>query len=107
MAQHDKNRPIDDAVELLKTNGFDGLADVGISLLRTFSSNQGPSYHGISSYLSQHRTQNPIAASPNLRDNNLQQHVAHLQQWLVVPYAHPTYQTAQRCQQQPRPVHSS
>ena len=27
MAQHDENRPIDDAVELLKTNGFDGLAD--------------------------------------------------------------------------------
>lgn len=27
MAQHDEHRPISDAVELLKTNGFDGLAD--------------------------------------------------------------------------------
>jgi len=27
MAQHNENRPIDGAVELLKTNGFDGLAE--------------------------------------------------------------------------------
>jgi len=35
MAQHDKNRPIDDAVELLKTNGFDGLADAVTVLLNS------------------------------------------------------------------------
>jgi len=27
MAQQNENRPIDGAVELLKTNGFDGLAE--------------------------------------------------------------------------------
>ncbi len=27
MAQHDQNKTIDGAVELLKTNGFDGMAD--------------------------------------------------------------------------------
>lgn len=35
MAQHDENRPIDDAVELLKTNGFDGLADAVTVLLNS------------------------------------------------------------------------
>ncbi len=33
MAQHLENRPIDDAVELLKVNGFDGLANAVTVLL--------------------------------------------------------------------------
>ncbi len=33
MAQHDENRRIDGAVELLQTNGFDGLADAVTVLL--------------------------------------------------------------------------
>ena len=35
MAQHDENRPIEGAVELLKTNGFDGLADAVTVLLNS------------------------------------------------------------------------
>jgi len=35
MAQHDENRPIDEAVELLKTNGFDGLADAVTVLMNS------------------------------------------------------------------------
>ena len=35
MAQHDENRPIDSAVELLKTNGFAGLADAVTVLLNS------------------------------------------------------------------------
>ena len=35
MAQHDENRPIDGAVELLKTNGFDGLAEAVTVLLNS------------------------------------------------------------------------
>jgi len=35
MAQHNENRPIDGAVELLKTNGFDGLAEAVTVLLNS------------------------------------------------------------------------
>jgi len=35
MAQHDEIRPIDDAAELLKTNGFGGLADAVAVLLNS------------------------------------------------------------------------
>ena len=35
MAQHDADRPIGEAVELLKTNGFDGLADAVTVLLNS------------------------------------------------------------------------
>ncbi len=35
MAQHDENRRIDGAVELLKTNGFDGLAEAVTVLLNS------------------------------------------------------------------------
>jgi transposase-like protein len=35
MAQHDEDRPIGEAVELLKTNGFDGLAEAVTVLLNT------------------------------------------------------------------------
>ena len=35
MAQHDENRPIGEAVELLKTNGFDGLAEAVTVLLNS------------------------------------------------------------------------
>ena len=35
MAQHEENRPIDDAVELLKTNRFDGLADAVTVLMNS------------------------------------------------------------------------
>ena len=35
MAQHDENRRIDGAVELLKTNGFDGLAEAVTLLLNS------------------------------------------------------------------------
>lgn len=35
MAQHTENRPIDDAVELLQTNGFAGLADAVTVLLNS------------------------------------------------------------------------
>ena len=35
MVQHNENRPIDDAVELLQTNGFDGLAEAVTVLLNS------------------------------------------------------------------------
>ena len=35
MAQHEENRRLDGAVELLKTNGFDGLADAVTVLLNS------------------------------------------------------------------------
>ena len=35
MAQHYENNPIHDAVELLKTNGFDGLAEAVTVLLNS------------------------------------------------------------------------
>ena len=34
MAQHYENRTIDGVVDLLKTNGFDGLADAATVLLK-------------------------------------------------------------------------
>ena len=35
MAQHNENRPVGSAVELLKTNGFDGLAEAVTVLLNS------------------------------------------------------------------------
>ena len=50
MAQHDEDRPIDGAVELLKTNGFDALADAVTVLLNTAMVAERSEYLGAAPY---------------------------------------------------------
>jgi hypothetical protein len=57
MAQHYENRPIDDAVELLRVNGFDGLAEAVTVLLNSAMLAERSDYLGAAPYeLSVHRT---------------------------------------------------
>ena len=50
MAQHDENRTIDSAVELLKTNGFDALADAVTVLLNSAMVAERSDYLGAAPY---------------------------------------------------------
>ena len=50
MAQHDENRRIDGAVELLKTNGFAGLADAATGLLNSAMLAERSKYLGAAPY---------------------------------------------------------
>lgn len=50
MAQHDENRRIDEAVELLKTNGFDGLADAVTVLLNSAMVAERSEHLGVAPY---------------------------------------------------------
>lgn len=50
MAQHNENRPIDDAVELLKTNGFDGLAEAVTVLLNSAMVAERSEHLGVAPY---------------------------------------------------------
>jgi hypothetical protein len=50
MAQHYANRPIDDAVELLRVNGFDGLAEAVTVLLNSDMRAERCSYLGAAPY---------------------------------------------------------
>lgn len=50
MAQHEEHKTIDDAVELLKTNGFDGLADAVTILINTAMLSEREAYLGAKPY---------------------------------------------------------
>ena len=50
MAQHNENRPIDQAVELLKANGFDGLAEAVTVLLNSAMVAERSDYLGVAPY---------------------------------------------------------
>ena len=50
MAQHFENRPIDDAVELLRVNGFDGLAEAVTVLLNSAMRAERSEYLGAAPY---------------------------------------------------------
>lgn len=50
MAQHTKNRPIEEAVELLKTNGFEGLADAVTVLANSAMVAERSEYLGAAPY---------------------------------------------------------
>ena len=50
MAQHEEHKTIDDAVELLKTNGFDGLADAVTILINTSMLSEREAYLGAKPY---------------------------------------------------------
>jgi hypothetical protein len=56
MAQHRKNRSIDDAVELLKENGFDGLAESVSALLNAAMLSERSENPGAAPYAGQNRT---------------------------------------------------
>ena len=51
MAQRVENRPIDDAVELLKENGFEGLAEAVTVLLNTAMVAERSEYLGAAPYV--------------------------------------------------------
>ena len=50
MAQQNENRPIDGAVELLKTNGFDGLAETVTVLLNSAMVAERSEHLGVAPY---------------------------------------------------------
>jgi len=50
MAQHDENRTIDDALELLKENGFDGMAEAVTLLMNLAMATERSEYLGARPY---------------------------------------------------------
>ena len=50
MAQHEENRSIDDALELLKENGFDGMAEAVTLLMNLTMATERSEYLGARPY---------------------------------------------------------
>ena len=80
MAQQRENRSIDDAVELLKENGFDGLADAASVLLNAAMLSERSEYLGAAPY---ERSASRVGYANGFKDKTVRSRLGELQ--LKVP----------------------